>query len=739
MSTCTARVGPRFKLLGKGAFAATHALARLAGMLAKFHSPYGRYATRCIASMRTKLERGETVYVLGIGPGGHNAGVGLIEVSKANGIRLIANHEEERFRAIKHFQRYPGHGVDVLVQQMAKLNIDASRIHAACASWDYPRWAGKAVETVVEELPGSWRLLTREASPQMNARCVRDAFTAPKRLGRKLRADGNAMPVINLRHHDNHAWLSWGVSPFARCDGPVMVLVIDGAGDDGAISAYVAEGGALKLLHKNDNFWDSLGMMYGLLSSSQGGWPIMSSEGRYMGAAAWGDSNRLTNRYYSQLRDVFVFESDGRVLLNRALANWHRGGCSAPYTSRLSRIIGEPILPGAMWHPDAVLKVEDIEHAPITIDRVDKAAAVQLVFEDALIHIVQHLIRTTRSTRLVLTGGTALNCVANMRLLDEFDTAWYERNLALERSRLHLWVPPVPGDAGVSIGAAYHFACLAGARPGESLQHAFYCGMPPTKGEIEEGLASVPEIAHLCVGNISTRTERERIADLLATIVSKDGVVGVFQGAAETGPRALGHRSILANATNPGTLETLNRLVKFRELIRPLAPMATLEAAKTWFELSPGADDDDYNAYNYMVLTCRAKPEARRTIPAVIHFDGTSRVQIVRERVDPFMHAYLKSMGRRAGVEVSVNTSLNVGAPIAQTAVQALETLRKSRGMHGLFMIAEGGDAYVAWHDVESPPKDRGRMLREWIGEWERQSGLQRIAAVPIALSGVSE
>lgn len=727
MSIHTATIGPRFNLLGKAAFAAIYLLARFAGALAKFHSPHGTYARQRLASMRQKLERGETVYVLGIGPGGHNAGVGLIEVSTAHGIRLVANHEEERFRAVKHFQRYPGRSVDVLLAQMNRLGLDPSCIHAVCASWDYPHWAGKAAESVLQELPGSWRLLTREASPQMNAWCLFDAFTAPRRLGRKLRTDGKRMPVINLRHHDNHAWLSWGVSPFAQCAEPVMVLVIDGAGDDGAISAYVAEHGELKLLYKNRSLWDSLGMMYGMLSSSQGGWPLMSSEGRYMGAAAWGDANRLTNRYYSQLRDVFVFESEGRVLLNRSLANWHRAGCSAPYTKRLSAIVGEPILPKAMWQPDAVLRVEDIQHAPITVDRVDKAAAVQLVFEDALFHIVRDLIGRTRSHRLVLTGGTALNCVANMRLLDEFGATWYQRALGMSNTTLHLWVPPICGDTGVSIGAAYNFACQAGAKPGESLRHAFYCGMSPTNEEIREGLATIPEIGHLHVGNISSRQQCARIADLLAYLVSKNGVVGICQGPAEAGPRALGHRSILANPTNPQTLEVLNRLVKFRELIRPLAPMATLDAAKKWFELSPGADDDDYNAYNYMVLTSRAKPEAYNTIPAVIHFDGTSRVQIVREQSDPFIHAYLKAMGRRAGVEVSVNTSLNVGAPIAQSPVQALETLKRSKGMHGLFLIAEEGDAYVAWHDVESAPKDGGKVLRAWIREWGHSGAVTQI------------
>ncbi len=731
MSSRTVSIGPRFRRLGAVAFGAAYSLARGAGALAGLYSPNGAYAQERIASMRQKLERGETVYVLGIGPGGHNAGVGLVEASKSRGIRLIANHEEERFRALKHFQRYPDMSVQMLAEQMKQLGIEPGRIHAACASWDYPQWTGRAIESVVQELPGSLRLLTREASPQMNARCVYDAFRAPRKLGRRLNANGQRMPVINLRHHDNHAWLSWGVSPFAKCDEPVMVLVLDGAGDDGAISSYIGHQGSLKLLYRNDSIWDSLGMMYGILSSSQGGWPLLSSEGRYMGAAAWGDSDRATNPHYASLRELFVLGSEGRIFLNRSLANWHRGGCAAPYTKRLAQMIGEPILPNSMWDPDAVLKVEDIEHAPITADRVDKAAAVQLVFEDALFHIVQHLIRTTRSTRLVMTGGTALNCVANMRLLELFDATWYERNLGMKDAALHLWVPPVPGDAGVAIGAAYHFACLGGAKPGESLQHAFYCGLPPTRNEIEDAIAKTPEIAHRHIGNISSKTERESLADLLAFIISKDGVVGICQGVAETGPRALGHRSILANPANPKTLQTLNQLVKFRELIRPLAPMATLEAAKKWFDLSPGGDDDEFNAYNYMVLTSRARPEAYKAIPAVIHFDGTSRVQIVREEVDPFIHAYLKAMGRRIGAEVSVNTSLNVGTPIAQTPVHALVALKRSAGMHALFMIADSGDVFVTWHDIERGPKDGGRTLRAWMREWACDPLAVRISFAP--------
>ena len=110
------------------------------------------------------------------------------------------------------------------------------------------------------------------------------------------------------------------------------------------------------------------------------------------------------------------------------------------------------------------------------------------------------------------------------------------------------------------------------------------------------------------------------------------------------------------------------------------------------------------------------------TIPAVVHHDGTSRVQIVREELDPFCYAYLKAMGRRVGVEISVNTSLNVGSPVVQTAEQALEILKRSRGLTGLIMISAEGDAVLAWHGVSRFPKDAGRSLLAWCAEWQDET-----------------
>ena len=231
-----------------------------------------------------------------------------------------------------------------------------------------------------------------------------------------------------------------------------------GSGDLASISLSLSvRTGTIREIRGSGSIFDSLGIFYSVISSTQGGWTALSSEGRYMGAAAYGDMNRSTNRFYPQLRNIFGLRPDGNVYLNRALANWPRNLLRKPYTPELIGILGSPIAPEDMWNPDAVLRVEDIRHQPNTQERLDKAAATQMVFEEVLIHIVDRFIRTTGSDQLVLTGGAALNAVANMRLLEHFDAGYYDRFLR-RSTQLHLWVPPVPGDAGVTIGAAYAFA-----------------------------------------------------------------------------------------------------------------------------------------------------------------------------------------------------------------------------------------------------------------------------------------
>lgn len=680
---------------------------------AGFHQLGSSFAKERFALIGERLKRGETIYLAGLGaPGMHNSGVALVEVTQAGGPRLIVNNEEERFSGNKHTTEYPRLSIDAMVATLRSLGRDVGDIAAWLTTWDYPTLAGTSIRTALEEAPQSLQLLRATKAAAFDRRRLEQMTRTPKILRKQLRL-AERVPLICMPHHDNHAWFSFAASPFADGDEPVAIAVLDGTGDRGSISLYVVERGAMRALYCNDSMFDSLGAFYSVISSTQGGWTWLSSEGRYMGAAAWGDMNRDTNPIYQQLKEVLHLGEGGEVRLNRAMANWQCDPFEHPYKAPLIDILGEPLAPDQLWNPDAVLRVEDIHHRPDTKDRLDKAAATQLVLEDAMIHVVDHLLRATGAHRLVLTGGVALNALGNMRLLEHFDEAWFAR-AQNRKARLHLWVPPTPGDPGVTIGAAWMFAHLSGAPRGANMTHAFYCGSPPSQVDINDALQA-SDIASQRIGNVATPDGRNAVADLMAHIIAGGGVIALYQGAAETGPRALGHRSILANPCDPTTRERLNERVKYREAIRPLAPMATLEAARNYFDLLEGAADADYNAYNYMVLTAQAKPQARDKIPAVIHADGTGRIQIVRAADDPLTYAILKALGRHIGVEMAVNTSFNVAGPIAQTPQQAIETLRRSKGLDAVIMVADDGEVTAAWHGGE---RDSGRFTA-WLSEWK--------------------
>lgn len=714
------RIRPRHPKLGAAGFRLALPLLERFYASRNIYRSTSAFAVKCLSEARSKLDRGDTIYVAGLGAAGtHNSGVALVAISRETGPRVICNNEEERFSGKKHSTAYPRLAIDALDSVLRRTGIDSKDIAAWIGTFDYAAFGATMLRTALEEPPVLRDLLRAGANPGIDLRSFFAATDTPRILSQQLGRD-EPVPIISMPHHDNHAWFSYAVSPFAGSDEPVMISVVDGTGDLGAISLYLAQGNRMRQLSCNQSVFDSLGLFYGVVSSTQGGWTYLSSEGRYMGAAAYGNLDRNTNPFYSALKGIFSLEPEGQVRLNRSLANWQRSMLHTPYTPELIRLIGAPVAPKDMWNPDAVLRVEESERSKTTQERLDKAAATQLVFEDALVHIVDHLIRSTGSTRLVLTGGTALNAVANMRLLEHFDEAFYERVLG-RRARLHLWVPPTPADSGATMGAAYMFAHMTGAEIGAPLDHAFYCGLPPGNAEIRTALDAASDISWMCIGDV--RQQRDAITDLMAFITANDGVLAIVQGSAETGPRALGHRSILANPCNPDTRAVLNARVKYREAIRPLAPMATLAAAWLWFDLAEGAADNDYNAYNYMVLTARAKPEARARIPAVIHVDGTARVQIVRAHTDPVTYSYLQALGRRIGVEVAVNTSFNVAGPIAQTAVQAIATLRRSKGMDAVLMFSEEGPVYAAWHGGGAEAEKGGGRFRHWLREWQAETG----------------
>src|SRR5947209_8628544 len=569
MSETFGSYGPTYARAGAIARAVVEPVAeKLLGRLG-LHRADSRYARRQAEDLRARVDAGERVLLLGVLPSFHNTGVALVEVTKQAGLRLLCSEEEERYSGVKYTTEYPELAVEALQERLREHDAHPRDIHTFVAAWDYANVLGHSMQVSFEEFPGPLLHPPEEFQPRHLAMALR----APKRIASQLGVSDRA-PMVMFRHHDSHAYCSYALSPFVDSDAPTMITVIDGYGDDCSVSLYVGRAGRVEQIRNNASAVDSAGLVYDQIATTQGGWSSLHAAGRYMGAAAWGDGDRLTNPYYRRLRQLVYFGGDGDFRLNRHFARWQRSGPQRPYQRELVDILGPPIPLERFWNPDAVLNVDDVEHAEITRDRVDKAAALQMLFEDIIFHVVDWFIRRTGSTQLVMTGGTALNCVANMRLLERYDEDWYARCLGRHGARLHMWVPPIQGDVGVAPGAAYAFAMRAGVERAEPLQNAFYCGRGPRRSELLDAVRAASDVEVNEVADVSEPQGRETVADYLASVVANDGVVGLFQGPAEIGPRALGHRSIFANPCNPRTLELLNARVKYRERIRPLAPIA---------------------------------------------------------------------------------------------------------------------------------------------------------------------
>jgi carbamoyltransferase len=349
-----------------------------------------------------------------------------------------------------------------------------------------------------------------------------------------------------------------------------------------------------------------------------------------MGATAYGDPERFRGL------SLFGFDPQGHIVsLVEPLTDKSLAMRRAVY-----RQTGEDI----GWnHPESVQDPSQMQF--------DVAWLVQNELERAVVERVRQLVRTTGVKNLVVTGGVGLNCIMNKRLVDEGGIE-------------SIYVLPAPGDEGQSIGNAllFLFQHCRRADRGRFAIETPYLGREYSEAEMASALA-----AH------AGRLEEQRLplADLLdqaARYLAEGKIVCWFQGRSEFGPRALGNRSILADARRPEMKDVLNRRVKHREPFRPFSPSVLAEAALEYF---------DTDRSPFMNVAARVRPEKRDRIPAVVHKDGTARLQTVRERDNPRYHALIRRYQEITGIPVILNTSFNQQEPIVESPEDAVLTFLK--------------------------------------------------------------
>jgi carbamoyltransferase len=383
--------------------------------------------------------------------------------------------------------------------------------------------------------------------------------------------------------------------------GDCAVLVLDGRGETKSHLAGRYRGGELEILASQD-LPHSLGLLYEDVTEHLG-FLRSSDEYKVMALASYGQP-----RFLREFTEAVYATGDGGFRTDPIDLN-------------------------------ALVKKRDPD-AEWTADHADLAASLQLRLEQVLLDLVAWLHAQTGDRALALAGGVALNCVANSKL-------------AVQGPFAELWVQPAAGDAGTALGGALHVAQALGdpvtPMPGAALGRGW------TDEELEAWLVTA-KVPH---------TRPPDIAEAVAAELASDHIVAWFQGRSEYGPRALGHRSLLAH---PGRAENLERLndVKGREQFRPVAPMVLLDRAEAIFR---GQIPSPYMLFVHDVL-----PAWQDRIPAVVHVDGTARIQTVDPATQPRLARMLSAFERRTGLPVVVNTSLNTaGRPMVDDPRDALE------------------------------------------------------------------
>ncbi len=441
--------------------------------------------------------------------------------------------------------------------------------------------------------------------------------------------------VLQVSHHLAHAYSAFAASPFERG----VVMIVDGVGSyrSDVIEPYPPADTAAALARESESYYkfDGSGIEClkkvwmeperGFLSEEFYNMPGLGALYSRASTYIFGDWNKCG--------ELMGLAPHGRREQVRHLLELDGGTLRVPHWGR---DFNQPFLvdQGPWEASHSMSHWEDV------------AWRVQDDTENVLLARARWLRETTGAQNLCLAGGVALNCVANGRLAREagFD---------------NVWIQPAAGDDGIAIGCAYYgYLEILKQRRRFVMEHA-YVGRRYTEKDVEDA------IARFLVRIQINAARSEDICRDTSRLLSEQRVIGWFQGPSEFGPRALGNRSLLADPRKAEMKDILNSRVKHRQAFRPFAPIVLAERAKEIFE---GEEDSPF-----MLIAKRVRPEWRERIPAVVHVDGTARVQTVREQTNPRLYRLLREFEALTGVPVLINTSFNVkGEPIVETPRDAV-------------------------------------------------------------------
>ena len=570
--------------------------------------------------------------IIGISAFYHDSAAAIIR----NG-EIIAAAQEERFTRIKHDASFPSNAILFCLKQAGLSSLDEV---SYITFYEKPFLKfERLIETYLAFAPRGIRSFSK-AMPVWIKEKLFQKQIIKRELSKMCHKSDIDEKLLFTEHHQSHAASAFYPSPFKNA----LILTMDGTGEWATTSVAIGSGRDLSI-QKEIHFPHSLGLLYSSFTYFSG-FKVNSGEYKVMGLAPYGEP-----KYAKIILDKLIdLKPDGTFRLNMEYFDY----CTdlRMTNDKFSRLFdSQPRKP----------------ETPITQKVMDLAASIQKVSEDIILKLCKSLSKETGEKNLCLAGGVALNCVANGKIV--------EKNIFQ-----NVWIQPAAGDAGGALGAALsswyqYLGKDRKVRSGDSMQGS-YLGPSYEDKTIKSSLKNL--------GSVFEYYDNDDIIEETAKALENGKIIGWFNGKMEFGPRALGARSIIADARSPKMQKKLNLKIKFRESFRPFAPSVLEEYANKWFDLKSTSP--------YMLLVHRVKKNkcikmskhgeklfgidklniARSQIPAVTHVDYSARIQTVSSKTNSQYHKLLKRFYEKTECPVLANTSFNIrGEPIVCTPEDA--------------------------------------------------------------------
>ncbi len=566
----------------------------------------------------------EEIYILGISAFYHDSAACLVK----NG-EIVAAAQEERFTRKKHDFDFPVNAIRYCLQEEG---IQTDRLDYV-GFYDKPFLKFERILfTYLQYAPAGIRSFLK-AMPLW----LKEKLFLKELIATELDYKGK---IIFTEHHESHAASAFYPSPYESA----AILTMDGVGEWTTSSYGIGRGNDVQI-QAEIKFPHSLGLLYSAFTYYTG-FRVNSGEYKLMGLAPYGEP-----KYVGIIKDNLIdIKEDGSFKLNMGYFNYCAGLTMT--NGRFHKIFGGP-----PRRPESGL----------TQKHMDIARSIQEVTEEVMLKMANYLYEKTGEENLCLAGGVALNCVGNGRILRE-------------NKFKNIWIQPAAGDAGGALGVALFiwYKYLNNERVTDNIndsQKGSYLGTHYDAKEIDKQLSGTRASYE--------KLDPEEIPMRVARLISEENVVGLFQGRMEFGPRALGSRSIIADARSEKMQSVLNLKIKFRESFRPFAPSVLEDYCQEYFELdcpSPymllvanvKEDKIDEGSRNMNAAGLEKLKVRRSVIPAVTHVDYSARIQTVSAKTNPLYYQVLNEFYKLTGCPVVINTSFNIrGEPIVCTPADA--------------------------------------------------------------------